>query len=201
MLKRKNKSWLIIIGSLFFLVGIIILSHNYFLNKKIERREEIAIKSFYENDNVIELENETDKSKQIINEKDEIKYIALIKIPKIKLERGLVEPDSYLNNVNYNLEWVDSSDMPDKENGVVIIAGHSGNSRISYFRKLDKLSINDDIIIIYKEKQYNYKIVNIYDIEKAGTAEIITNKDKTSLVLITCRNNTSKQIVVVAELN
>ncbi len=90
--------------------------------------------------------------------------------------------------------------MPDEENGNVIIAGHSGSARISYFRKLDKLAIGDEASIDYKGKVYNYKIVDIYDIDKTGTAEIIREKNKSTLTLITCRHNTQKQIVVICEL-
>ena len=132
--------------------------------------------------------------------KEQINYIAVLKIPKIGLERGLVDPNSYLNNVNYNLEFIKGSSMPDQENGNVIIAGHSGSARISYFRKLDQLVIGDKASLNYKGKVYNYKIVDIYDIDKTGKAEIIREKNKSTLTLITCRHNTKKQIVVIAEL-
>ena len=132
--------------------------------------------------------------------KEQINYIAVLKIPKIGLERGLVDPNSYLNNVNYNLEFIKGSSMPDQENGNVIIAGHSGSARISYFRKLDQLVIGDKASLNYKGKVYNYKIVDIYDIDKTKTVEIKRKKNKSTLTLITCRHNTKKQIVVIAEL-
>ena len=42
--------------------------------------------------------------------------------------------------------------------------------------------------------------IRIYDIEKTGKAEIIKNKNTTTLTLITCRHNTNKQIVIICEL-
>jgi len=90
--------------------------------------------------------------------------------------------------------------MPDQVNGNVIIAGHSGSARVSYFRKLDQLVIGDSVSMDYKNKTYNYKVVDIYDIEKTGTAEIIKNKNTTTLTLITCRHNTNKQIVIICEM-
>ena len=69
----------------------------------------------------------------------------------------------------------------------------------SYFRKLDKLVIGDDIFLVYKNTEYKYKVVDIYDIEKTGKAEIIKNKNTTTITLITCRHGTNKQIVVIAE--
>lgn len=197
--KRKNKSWFIIIGSLLFLTGIGFISYDYFSNKQIDNEEEQALEEFYniEEDIIEDTPVEPQKVEEV---KEQINYIAVLKIPKIGLERGLVDPNSYLNNVNYNLEFIKGSSMPDQENGNVIIAGHSGSARISYFRKLDQLVIGDEASINYKGKVYNYKIVDIYDIDKIGTAEIIREKNKSTLTLITCRHNTKKQIVVIAEL-
>ena len=59
---------------------------------------------------------------------------------------------------------------------------------------------SDLIKIDYKGKTYNHKIVDIYDIEKTGKASIKRNHNKSTITLITCRHNTNKQIVVIAEL-
>lgn len=195
-IKRKNKSWLIIIGSLIFLSGVGLITYDYLSNSKIDAKETELLEEFYE----IEEEIESIEEPQVVEEvKEQVKvnYIAVLKIPKIGLERGLVDSNNYLNNVNYNLEWLDGSSMPDEENGNVIIAGHSGSARISYFRKLDRLEIGDEASIIYNGKTYNYKVVDIYDIEKTGKAEIVKEKNTTTLTLITCRHNTNRQIVVI----
>ena len=197
--KRKNKSWFILIGSLLFLTGVGFISYDYFSNKQINNKEEQALEEFYNIEEDI-IEDTTIEPQKVEEVKEQINYIAVLKIPKIGLERGLVDPNSYLNNVNYNLEFIKGSSMPDQENGNVIIAGHSGSARISYFRKLDQLVIGDKASLNYKGKVYNYKIVDIYDIDKTGTAEIIREKNKSTLTLITCRHNTKKQIVVIAEL-
>lgn len=195
-IKRKNKSWLIVIGSLIFLSGVGLITYDYLSNRKIDEKETELLEEFYE----IEDEIESIEEPQVVEEvKEQVKvnYIAVLKIPKIGLERGLVDPNNYLNNVNYNLEWLDGSSMPDEENGNVIIAGHSGSARISYFRKLDRLEIGDEASIIYNGKTYNYKVVDIYDIEKTGKAQIVKEKNTTTLTLITCRHNTNRQIVVI----
>ena len=196
---KRNKSWLIVIGSLIILMGIGLIGFYYYSKKIINIEEKQAIEEFYEEDNE-EIITEEPEEIEEVKEQEKIEYIAILKIPKINLERGLVDPNSYLNNVNYNIEWLDESAMPDKEGGNVIIAGHTGTSSVSFFRNLDKLVIGDDISIIYKDKTYNYKIVDIYDIEKTGTAKIIRNKNKSTLTLITCRHKTNKQIVIISEL-
>jgi len=198
----KNKSWLAIIGSFIFLTGIGLISYDIYSNHKVEEDEKNAIEDFYvihEEKEVIE-EVEVKEEEKKPETKKKVEYIAILKIPKINLERGLVDPNSYLNDVKYNVEILDESSMPDEIGGNVILASHSGTARISYFKNLHKLVIGDSISINYKSKIYNYKVVDIYEIDKTGTAEIIRNKNKSTLTLITCKHNSNKQIVVIAEI-
>lgn len=199
--KEKNKSWLIITGSLILLSGIGLIAYDFYSNKELDKLEDNALVEFYDTEvEDIEVIIEEPKEKKEVKEQTKIEYIAVLKIPKINLERGLVNPSSYLNNVNYNVQIINGSDMPDVNNGNLILAGHSGNARISYFRNLNKLDLNDTATIIYKNKTYNYKVVDKYEIEKTGEAEIIRDKNKNILTLITCKHNTNKQIVIICEL-
>ena len=217
MLKRKTKNnnerkgQLLIVGSFLIIIGIGILggkSVNNYLDKK---QEQDLINNFYEQqeeyvvdvpvmeeelveEEVVEQEEKKETTTPTIN------YIAVIKIPKIGLEKGLASKGSYWNNVNRNIEILSESDMPDVENGNVILAGHSGNSGVSYFRKLNKLQNDDTVNIVYNGKEYKYKMVNSYEIEKNGYAHIVRNAEKSTLTLITCKHNTNKQIVVICEL-
>lgn len=202
--KEKNsKSWLMIIGFFLIFFGLFLIIHHYVINMQITNLEEDAIEQFYiqEQKTVEEIETEeTATEKKEVKQKNKIEYIAVLKIPKINLVRGLVERNSYLNNINYNVEILKNSDMPDKEKGNVILAAHSGNARISYFKNLNKLIIGDKVSLDYNGKTYNYKVVKIYDIEKTGTATINRNKDINTLTLVTCRHNTNRQIIVICEL-
>ena len=194
---KRNKSWLIIIGSFLILGGAGLIGYDYYSNRMIDNQENKAIKEFYQVEEQEEIIEEP-KQEEVKEEKKEekINYIAILKIPKIKLVRGLVDRNSYLNNVKYNVEILKDSASPEEQNGNVILAAHSGNARISYFRNLDKLVLGDDISLEYKSKTYKYKIVDIYLIEKTGKAEIVRNKNKNTLTLITCKHNTNKQIVL-----
>ena len=197
---KKNKSWLLIIGSFLILGGVGLIFYDYYLNMKLNNQEEQAIEEFYSIEETEEDIIEEPQKVEEVKEQIKINYIAVLKIPKINLERGLVDPNSYLNNVNHNLEILEGSNMPDQKNSNLIIAGHSGSARISFFRNLNKLTLNDEIFVDYKNDTYKYKVVDIYEIEKTGTAEIIKNKNKTTITLITCKHNTNKQIIVIAEL-
>ena len=71
---------------------------------------------------------------------------------------------------------------------------------IPLVRNLNKLTIGDISYIYYGGIKYTYKVNNIYDIEKTGTATITRDLNKTTLTMITCRHNTNKQIVIISEL-
>ena len=198
---KRNKSWLIVIGSFLILSGIGLIGYDYYSNRVIDNQEDLAIEEFYQEEEIEEPQQEEIKEESKEEKKEEkINYIAVLKIPKIKLVRGLVDRNSYQNNIKYNVQILKDSSMPDEAKGNVILAAHSGNARISYFRNLDKLAIGDDVSIEYKSVTYNYKVVDIYLIDKTGTAEIIRDKNKSTLTLITCKHNTNKQIIVIAEL-
>lgn len=203
--KKENnkKSWLVIIGFFSIFLGLGLIAYHFISNKQITNVEDDAIKQFYiHEEEIIDIDDSTNNliEEKEVNEQNKIEYIAVLKIPKINLVRGLVDPNSYLNDINYNVQILKNSSMPDQENGNLILASHSGNARISYFKNLDKLSLGDMVSIDYKGKAYNYKVVNIYDIEKNGIAKIIRDTNKTTLTLITCRHNTQKQIVIICEL-
>ena len=217
MLKRKTKNnnqrkgQLLIVGSFLIIVGIGILGGKIVNNYLDKKQEQDLINDFYEQQeeyvvDVPVMEEELVKEEVAVQEEKKetttpnINYIAVIKIPKIGLEKGLASKGSYWNNVNRNIEILSESDMPDVENGNVILAGHSGNSGVSYFRKLNKLQNDDTVSIVYNGKEYKYKMVNSYEIEKNGYAHIVRNAEKSTLTLITCKHNTNKQIVVICEL-
>jgi len=215
MLKRKeknnkeSKSQLIIVGSFFILLSVSIISFNLITDYINKQKEKDLIKQYYETEEYVVdvpvMEEEIVQEEQQVEEKKEekkveVNYIAVLKIPKIGLEKGLASKDSYYNNVNRNIQILTESDMPDVDKGNVILAGHSGNSGVSYFRKLNKLQIDDTVSISYNGKEYIYKMVNSYEIEKNGYAHILRNAEKTTLTMITCKHNTNKQLVVICEL-
>ena len=200
MQKRKEKNkLLLIVGIVYYVSGLLLLAYVISIPILNSKKESDALRNFY-----IQEEKKNDTN-QVQNNKENqmtrsLEYIAVLKIPKIKLEKGLVAKDSKYNNIDYGIKILKESDSPDVINGNVILAAHSGTADISYFNNLDKLKINDEVLILYNGKTYQYKIVNIYDIDKTGKAKINRKNNKSTITLITCRNGTNKQIVLIGEL-
>lgn len=124
-------------------------------------------------------------------------YLGILSIPKINLKQGFYEYSSPLNTVDKNIEVIETSKMPDVLNGNLILAAHSGNSEIAYFKHLDQLQVQDAVYVYYKGKEYKYVIDDIYDKEKTGYIEIIRNRNKNTITLITCKKNTNLQTVFI----
>ncbi len=124
----------------------------------------------------------------------------ILEIPKINLKQEFYPNNPEKNNVDKGLQVIETSKMPNIKGSNLIIASHSGNSSIAYFKNLDKLNINDTAYIHYKNKTYRYVIKNIYDVEKTGYINIQRDKTKQTLTLITCKKNTNKQTVFIGYL-
>lgn len=160
-----------------------------------DKREDIIEKN---NINMFFEKDDFDNTKKDTNTKE---YLMILEIPKINLKKGLYNIGSFQNNVNQNLEIINSSNMPDIENGNLVIAGHSGTSDVSYFRYLYKLIINDYCYIYYNGKKYTYKIVNIYNEKKDGKITIHKDSDIRTITLITCTlNDNNMQTVYIGNL-
>ncbi len=130
------------------------------------------------------------------------KYLGTIEINKINLYKGFYSKTSNLNQVNINLYVLPQADYPDKQNGNLIIAGHSGNYNNSYFRNLYLLTINDEIKVNYNNRQYIYTIEKIYNEPKIGKVRILRNASRTTLTLVTCtKDDEYHQTVYIAYLN
>lgn len=199
--KKKFKSQFLIIGSLSILVGISIIGYHIYSDYRLKNIEDNNIQEFFneeQNEETIQEEVFVEVENKKVNETN-YDYIAVLEIPKINLKRGLSQ-DKYYNNVNRNVEILKGSTMPNISKGNFILAGHSGSGRVAYFRNLNKLTIGDISYIYYGGIKYTYKVNNIYDIEKTGTATITRDLNKTTLTMITCRHNTNKQIVIISEL-
>ncbi|MBR5663073.1 MAG: sortase [Bacilli bacterium] len=199
--KKKFKSQFLVIGSLSILVGISIIGYHIYSDYRLKNIEDNNIQEFFneeQNEETIQEEVFVEFENKKVDETN-YDYIAVLEIPRINLKRGLSQ-DKYYNNVNRNVEILKGSTMPNISKGNFILAGHSGSGRVAYFRNLNKLTIGDISYIYYGGIKYTYKVNNIYDIEKTGTATITRDLNKTTLTMITCRHNTNKQIVIISEL-
>lgn len=203
--KENNKVNLIRYIGLFLLVcGAFMLIYNHCMKIRLNEENDLKIEEFLENENTDEEIENTDKNTNTETTTSNVSnynYIAVLEIPSINLKRGLVDPSSKYNNVNYNIQIINKSTMPDVVNGNLVLASHNGASYISFFKNLYKLNINDKIYIYYGGYKYEYLLSKIYDTQKDGNIEVYRDNSKTTITLITCKKNTKDtQVVYVGYL-
>lgn len=178
--KKVNK-----LGIFLFLLGISFLAISHFTYIYTEEKAKEEVEEF--------LSVSTEEKKE--------DYLGVLEIPKISLKRGFYSLTSKKNNVDKNIEVIETSLMPEEEFSNLILASHSGSSKISYFKNLYKLELNDIAYIYYNEKKYTYELVAIYNEKKDGTITIKREYNQTNLTLITCdKKNKHLQNVYIFKL-
>lgn len=200
MIRHKKSNKLFIISIINLVIGITLFTYNsvydYYLNVLDKNKVDNYINDSKIKVNIVSIDNENTINNEGVNN-----YLGVISIPKINLEQGFYNIDNPMNNVDKNIELISNSNMPDVENGTLILAAHSGNDRVSYFNKLYKLNIDDEIEIIYNKSKYLYKLIDIYEVEKTGSITLHNINNITSLVLVTCSNfNDNLQVVYISRL-
>lgn len=208
--KIKSEEAILIVGSLLLIIALILFHYEKILEINNEIYNNIQSKIYQENkkNNLIvnidvDYITETDINidNKDVTDKPQVNYLAFLEIPKINLNQGILPKTSYYNNVNYHVQILDISDLPDVINGNMVLASHSGSSNIAYFKNLYKLTKDDMAYIIYNNKKYSYQIVNIYNQVKKGSLNIYRDINKTTLTLITCtKDDKNSQTVYILEL-
>ena len=117
-------------------------------------------------------------------------------IDKINLDMPLYNIESKNNNIEENITILKESILPPKEKSIIFLAAHSGTSKIAYFDNLDKLEINDTILLTINNTENVYQIKNIYKQKKNGYIHI-NKENKDQLILTTCDpNNNEYQLII-----
>ena len=117
-------------------------------------------------------------------------------IDKINLDMPLYNIESKNNNIEENITILKESILPPKEKSIIFLAAHSGTSKISYFDNLDKLEINDTILLTINNTENVYEIKNIYKQKKNGYIHI-NKENKDQLILTTCDPNNNKYQLII----
>jgi sortase A len=207
MLERLSKNAKITLSILFCFIGIFLLTFTYFdtAKKKVfdNENKRYIEQTVIVNDLIQTIDVEERERKPInYDAKGRYDYIGYLSVPDVNINRGFVSLTNPYNHVDYNIMLIEGTDMPDKKNGNVIIAGHNGHSSFSYFNELHNLKLGASAIVDYNNKKYTYKLVDVYNVPKVGTVNIRRNMDVSVLTLITCtyRSNT-EQTVFIFELS
>lgn len=199
--RENKKSFLTLIGIFLILLAVFLVVYSRYIEKKNISVSEELTEQYIDTTSIVEKDNETNNNSDVEEVVEKYDYIAVLEISSINLKRGLVAYDSKYNSVKYNIQILDNSDMPDVENGNLILAAHNGTSSVSFFNNLSSLKVDDKINVYYKGYKYTYKYNNSYEVDKNGKVQIVRDRYNNAITLITCKDNSdTKQVVYVGYL-
>ncbi len=178
---------------IFKIIGLLIIISSFsftFINRILDNinknNEIVKVNSFISDDTYNTIDTSNINLEKVNNIEDN--FIAVLEIPKINLKKGL----SYdKNNINYNIEIISGSTFPKENNSNLVLAAHSGNSKISFFKNLYKLKEGDLVYLYYDGIKYEFTIYDIYNVIKDGSIEIERYQDNKTITLITCKKNSN----------
>ena len=219
---RKRISVIIII------IGVLILVYPYFLEIKTKQDMKQTINEFistekkqdsksnrYLEELYLEMEKYNDEiafnGQNIIDafsynniDFDLSKYglkeniIGTINIPKINIELPLYL-GSTKENLNKGATILGQTSMPlGKTNSNTVIAAHRGLAKHQMFRHIDKLEIGDEVKLTTLWDELYYEVKNTKIIDPSEYNQVLIEKGKDKLTLITChpyRINTQRYVV------
>ena len=119
-------------------------------------------------------------------------YFMYLEIPSINLKRGIYDKSDSRNNIEKNVSILNESLMPNE--GCVILAAHSGNSSVSYFNSLNRLSIGDSVFLFYNDVKYHY-IVESMDVYLKSGLKFRTDLSLKKIILVTCLDDYNYLII------
>lgn len=210
MQREQLKNAKLLLSILFTLIGLFMIFGNYFASVKSnvfnKKNIELMDQQVLITESLDEV-TDADLSNTVVDLEDQIgadrvdAYIGYLSVPDVDIKRGFVDFDSKYNSVGYNVMLIKGSNMPDQENGNLILAAHRGNSSVSFFDKLYKLNDNAKAHVTFQGKVYTYELRTRYLEPKDGELTIRRNPNVNTLTLITCtRNDKTTQTIFIFEL-
>ena len=185
------------IGILLIIVGVtIMLVIGYQKYETSQKQKELK--------NILEeiiTEPENGEGKKLT--KSEIEFlegftpIALIEIPSIKLEQGVVQgiTDDILN---YYLGHFENSAMPG-EKGNFSVAGHRVSNYSDAFVNLYKAEVDDEIIVKANNKKHIYKITEMIIVDPSRV-DVLNDTEEATITLVTCTVGAKERLIVKGTL-
>lgn len=203
IIQKKNKFLSLQLSLSIFAILTLISYFFYhsFLLKKQEQfsnliKNNYSISKLYSNIN----KNSNESNNSSLLPSDSI--IGIIKIPKLNLSytffSGLTDDLLKISPCRFY------GDLPNSNSNVnknLCIAGHNYNNK-KFFSQINKLDINDKIIIIDNlNNEYIFSVIKNYEVKSNDLSPIyINSSNHYELTLVTCNNLNNNRIIIKAIL-
>ena len=191
--EKKNKiiKW---IGYLLLIISLFYYFISYYHNYKDQKKTNEIISELFPS---IPMVNDQSTSLTPITNKENNSYLGYLELEDYGIKR-LITDNTKSDTLDKGLVGLlKTSASLDAKEGNVIIAGHSISN---VFQNLHNVKINDKIKIVTKENTYYYEIKEKKIISKNDISVFNQVRDEKILTLVTCENDNSLRLIVVARL-
>lgn len=198
--KITRNNIIVLLSIILITICLFIKINDSYRQVKEEQNEQNAINELIDNKVDTTIENKVKLNHNMNNKtNNKYNYIAVLEIPKIGLKRGLVMATKNFKSINYAVSIDNNSKFPDKIGNFILYA-HSGNSKMSYFDNIKKLTNNDVVKVYYENVWYTYQIFDKYEITKGTNLKIYNDSENKYITLVTCsQEDKSKQIILLGK--
>lgn len=182
-----------ILSIVLIITGLFIVSTSIYKKIQTNKRQNALVEQF----NKIGSDVDTNEDKVLDERFKDLKVIALIEIPSIKLSQGIVEgvEDELLQ---YYIGHFKESPGPG-EKGNFALAGHSYSDYSEAFINLKNVKIGDEVIIKTKEEEFTYKMEESLVVTPSDVQVLDSTENKT-ITLITCTPGAKERLVLKGSL-
>lgn len=187
------------IGIILIVIGIGIMGATIYMKYDTYQKQNKLRKSFEQSmNNLVDDSTSSDPKKELSpNEKptgQQVEAIALLIIPKMDLNVAVAEGVD-MDILNYAIGHFPETAKPGQK-GNFSLAGHRNFTHAEFFKNLDKLEKDDDIIVKTKDKkEYTYKVTEKFIVDPSKVEILDPTKDAT-ITLVTCTTGATQRLVV-----
>jgi sortase A len=183
-------------------IGVTIIVVTIYMKYDTNERQKQLRKSFQQSMNSLADDSTTGiKPNEVApNEKpqsQEVKALALLIIPKINLNVAVCEGVE-MDLLKYAVGHFKETAKPG-ENGNCVLAGHRNFTHAEFFKNLDQLNKDDDIIIRTKSYEYRYKVTEKF-VVNPDRVEVLNPTKDSVITLITCTIGAKQRLIVKGKL-
>jgi sortase A len=195
----------IIISILLILVGIGLLLFAFRGKWETKKVQDQLYDKFIsqEKEDVNHEESKNNKEESKNNKEEKLSYvdmvnpIAVLQIPKMNL-KVIVAEGTEDEIIKYAVGHFKDTAMPG-DMGNFALAGHRNYDTGEFFLRLNKLEINDDIIVSTHNETFTYKVTESFTVAPEDTYVIGESQDAI-ITLVTCTYDGKERLIVKGKL-
>lgn len=124
--------------------------------------------------------------------------IGKLLIPSLNISAVIVEGTED-ENIKYNIGHFKDTSMVG-EDGNFALAGHSSTIYNNVLNSLDKINIEDEIVIEGLSGKFIYKVSEVFEVNPEDTYVLNSLYGKSEITIVTCSNGGKKRLIVKGNL-